>query len=203
MTEKQHLSVFSNLLPIINLSTWILEEFQEDTMVNSLATSDNLPKYSEIITSKFDPIVIAMNPLYDSYCASQAMRDAILSKIMRENKSFVSKLEELQSNTRCRCLDLQAFLIMPVQRICRYPLLFKEALKTLPEDHSCRKPCEKILKRLRKIAAKIDKNVKRHAEVVKLERILRRFSGKVPRTLLTKRHADRSSGKIYMGCFRL
>lgn len=36
----------------------------------------------------------------------------------------------------CRSLDLGSFLLKPVQRICKYPLLLKALLKVTPESHA-------------------------------------------------------------------
>lgn len=37
--------------------------------------------------------------------------------------------EEVRQKPECRRLDLEGYLIKPLQRICRYPLLLKEILK--------------------------------------------------------------------------
>lgn len=34
----------------------------------------------------------------------------------------------------CQGLDLASFLLKPIQRICKYPLLLRELLKNTPED---------------------------------------------------------------------
>jgi RhoGEF domain len=34
----------------------------------------------------------------------------------------------------CQGLDLASFLLKPIQRICKYPLLLKELLKNTPES---------------------------------------------------------------------
>lgn len=51
---------------------------------------------------------------------------------LKENPEFVSFLESCDQNPRCRNLPLFSFLIKPVQRICKYPLLLKVCTEILP-----------------------------------------------------------------------
>lgn len=50
-----------------------------------------------------------------------------------------------------RNLDLGSFLIKPPQRICKYPLLIKEALKNTATDHSDRAPLEAAMVKIQHI----------------------------------------------------
>ncbi len=43
--------------------------------------------------------------------------------------------QEAQLKPEARRLDIESFLIKPLQRLCRYPLLLKELLKQTDETH--------------------------------------------------------------------
>eukprot|EP01126_Amoeba_proteus_P049597 TRINITY_DN5810_c4_g1_i1.p1 TRINITY_DN5810_c4_g1~~TRINITY_DN5810_c4_g1_i1.p1 ORF type:complete len:435 (-),score=116.40 TRINITY_DN5810_c4_g1_i1:81-1355(-) len=66
---------------------------------------------------------------YKTYCTNQSDAFALLEELMECNKDFKEFLEECMSNPRCRGLGLQAWLIKPLQRLCKYPLLLREMLR--------------------------------------------------------------------------
>ena len=63
--------------------------------------------------------------LYAVYCSNQPnIHDRIL-QFKEENSKFDNFLKRTQKKRECRKLDLEAFLITPLQRLCKYPLLLR------------------------------------------------------------------------------
>ncbi|KAL6045839.1 Round spore [Balamuthia mandrillaris] len=79
--------------------------------------------------------------VYSDYCANQnAALDLLFNlKTQKDDESFVRCLETIMTEQpETRNLDIQSFIIKPLQRICKYPLLIKELLKCTPETHKDR-----------------------------------------------------------------
>ena len=62
--------------------------------------------------------------MYTTYCANQPKALAILDRLSK-TPSFSDYLQESLLNPETRALTLFSFLIKPIQRICKYPLLLK------------------------------------------------------------------------------
>lgn len=70
------------------------------------------------------------------------LRVCVLSELQKTERDYVGTLEFLVSN--CMLLGgrkntdvpLEGYLVTPIQRICKYPLLLKELLKRTPRRHS-------------------------------------------------------------------
>jgi len=74
--------------------------------------------------------------MYKIYCANQQIAVGKVTELVQKNVAFKNFLKECNLDPRSRKLGLTDFLIKPVQRICKYPLLFKELARNTPEDHS-------------------------------------------------------------------
>eukprot|EP01124_Arcella_intermedia_P022172 TRINITY_DN3251_c0_g2_i2.p1 TRINITY_DN3251_c0_g2~~TRINITY_DN3251_c0_g2_i2.p1 ORF type:complete len:910 (-),score=230.13 TRINITY_DN3251_c0_g2_i2:122-2851(-) len=72
--------------------------------------------------------------LYSSYCSNYKESLAIVSSASKKNANFMKFLIETQENN-CKGFSLSDFLIKPIQRICKYPLLFRELLSVTTPDH--------------------------------------------------------------------
>lgn len=73
--------------------------------------------------------------LYSIYTENQANQLAKLDECQKRIKTFDRFLQVCHSDAKCKGLMLNAFLIKPVQRLCKYPLLLRELIKNTPEAH--------------------------------------------------------------------
>ncbi|ODM96027.1 Myosin-M heavy chain [Orchesella cincta] len=81
----------------------------------------------------------SMMTAFENYCTRQANAGALLSQLEKEKELLriflrVSQME----NTVLRRMNLPAFLMVPVQRVTRYPLLLSRLVKVTPADHFSR-----------------------------------------------------------------
>jgi len=72
---------------------------------------------------------------YEFYCTNQGFGKLFLEEILLENQQFKAFVNEAQKNPKCMREKLDSFLIKPVQRICRYPLLIQQLSKYTPDNH--------------------------------------------------------------------
>eukprot|EP01088_Endostelium_zonatum_P014587 TRINITY_DN3260_c0_g1_i1.p1 TRINITY_DN3260_c0_g1~~TRINITY_DN3260_c0_g1_i1.p1 ORF type:complete len:1010 (-),score=251.87 TRINITY_DN3260_c0_g1_i1:132-3161(-) len=80
--------------------------------------------------------------IYSVYCATQTQANYFLTHGVKEHLELQQYLNSVQKIPQCRQLDLGSFLIKPIQRICKYPLLLRELLKYTPTTHEDYKQLE-------------------------------------------------------------
>ena len=73
--------------------------------------------------------------VYSTYCSNQQTSHDIMQKLLKKEKKFESFLQYTYARPECQGLDLGSFMIKPIQRICKYPLLMKELLKQTDAAH--------------------------------------------------------------------
>lgn len=73
--------------------------------------------------------------MYTQYSANQPQALAHLEQLSRTNTKFNDCLQISTKDPRCRGLMFGSYLIKPVQRICKYPLLMRELLRYVDESH--------------------------------------------------------------------
>ena len=73
--------------------------------------------------------------IYNEYCSRQANQVAMVDRLTKESSDVRQFLKRQLRHKRCRNLDLCSFLIMPLQRLCKYPLLVKELVASTPKNH--------------------------------------------------------------------
>ena len=63
--------------------------------------------------------------MYKVYCANQNTSLTTVETMTKKNAQFKKILDVCHGDVRCRGLFLQSFLIKPIQRVCKYPLLLR------------------------------------------------------------------------------
>ena len=63
--------------------------------------------------------------MYKVFCANQQTSLAAVDTQTKKNPQFKKNLDICHGDPRCRGLFLQSFLIKPIQRVCKYPLLLR------------------------------------------------------------------------------
>lgn len=114
--------LFSNVIPVLECSDRLLCHlescWQDNIMLLGLSKSiyKNAEKYFHV---------------YVTYCEHQGKLDRTLKKLKEQKGMFAQKLEQLESDPICCGLSFHSFLMLPMQRITRLPLLIDAVLGKL------------------------------------------------------------------------
>jgi len=113
------------------------------------------------ISSSFLTWTERFGEVYSVYCAGEVQAIAILQSLQGENPEFAAFLKKCSDDPNCRKRDLESFLIKPLQRICKYPLLLTEVLKVIPPGSSKREQDQLLqaLEEIKRVVASINAKV--------------------------------------------
>ena len=73
-----------------------------------------------------------------------------------KSRRFQAMQRTVSADPRVKGLDLMSFLIMPMQRLARYPLLIQSLLKCTEETHPDYQSLAQVLAELRKVVAQVN-----------------------------------------------
>lgn len=139
-TESHHL--FSNITDVCEASKKFFTELEARHQNNILIDdiSDIVEKHT---TSTFDP--------YVKYCTNEVYQQRTLQKLLATNPSFKEVLSRIESHEDCRNLPMISFLILPMQRVTRLPLLMDTICQKTPKDSPKYEVCKRALKEVSKL----------------------------------------------------
>jgi len=134
--------LFSNITDVLKVSNDLFDELEQRWLesVNIKTFCDIIYKFS---LKKFQ--------VYMKYCRFKKRQERTL-KQLQEKPKFNGILRLLESDSKCQGLSLHSFLLSPVQRITRYPLLIEAILnrtdsesETYQLTQSCLQKCNDIV----------------------------------------------------------
>mmetsp|Transcript_6403 Transcript_6403/g.19413 ORF Transcript_6403/g.19413 Transcript_6403/m.19413 type:complete len:1200 (-) Transcript_6403:166-3765(-) len=101
------------------------------------------------------------------YCKNQSICLQSL-KVLLNEPSLKQWFAKIHRNKRLRSLDLEAYLVTPMQRICRYPLLLREVIKYTDEDNDDKPLLREAMREIECVVAAANeaKRVADHADDV-------------------------------------
>ncbi|XP_039420027.1 rho guanine nucleotide exchange factor 16 [Corvus cornix cornix] len=114
MTQTEHHHLFSNIGDILTVSTNFFEELEKRHQEHLL-----IPDISDIVEEHASK---HFNP-YISYCSNEVYQQRTLDKLLTTNPLFKETLKQIERKPECGGLPMISFLILPMQRVTRLPLL--------------------------------------------------------------------------------
>lgn len=72
---------------------------------------------------------------YITFCGRQLDSAALLQELTESNTAFREVVKKCQGNYLTKGMPLSSFLIKPMQRITKYPLLIGKVLENTPSEH--------------------------------------------------------------------
>ncbi|KAL6052950.1 Rho guanine nucleotide exchange factor (GEF) 17, variant 3 [Balamuthia mandrillaris] len=162
LNKMEQAMIFSNVEALLDVNSALLEDLFRRQKENIV-----VERVGDILVERSD-----LFKLYAVYCSNQPIIMTELTKLKTKYPPFKEFLDEAFRNPQCRLLELHSFLIHPLQRICKYPLLLKELLKNTPEDHPDHKDLKEALERISEVVDLINertRQVKNVADVTEIE----------------------------------
>nr|XP_047923466.1 rho guanine nucleotide exchange factor 16 isoform X4 [Anser cygnoides] len=114
MTQTEHHHLFSNIGDILAVSTSFFEDLEKRHQENLV-----MPDISDIVEEHASK---HFNP-YVSYCSNEVYQQRTLQRLLTTNPLFKEALKQIERKPECGGLPMISFLILPMQRVTRLPLL--------------------------------------------------------------------------------
>nr|XP_054503880.1 rho guanine nucleotide exchange factor 16 [Agelaius phoeniceus] len=114
MTQTEHHHLFSNIGDILTVSKSFFEDLEKRHQEHLV-----IPDISDIVEEHASK---HFNP-YISYCSNEVYQQRTLDKLLTTNPLFKETLKQIERKPECGGLPMISFLILPMQRVTRLPLL--------------------------------------------------------------------------------
>ncbi|XP_039615127.1 rho guanine nucleotide exchange factor 38 isoform X2 [Polypterus senegalus] len=136
--------LFINIESIKQVSASLLANLEE-------ATAGVDPEI-QIIGKPFSHVKVEMEEAYKNYCYYQDDANSLLSTYEKDeevNQQFINCIMTLKTiydrEGKSNLLNMRSFMIKPVQRVMKYPLLLRELWNCTPDSHPDIRPLEEAL----------------------------------------------------------
>ncbi|XP_036941845.1 intersectin-2a isoform X2 [Acanthopagrus latus] len=162
LTEAEMGMIFVNWRELIMCNTKLLKALR----VRKKTGGENMPV--QLIGDLLAAELAHMQP-YIRFCSCQLNAAALLQSKTYNQPEFKDFLKKIATNYRCKGMPLSSFLLKPMQRITRYPLLIKNILEHTPDDHADRSPLREALERAEELCSQVNEGVREKENSDRLE----------------------------------
>uniref|UniRef100_A0ABM5F7F2 Intersectin-2-like isoform X2 n=1 Tax=Pogona vitticeps TaxID=103695 RepID=A0ABM5F7F2_9SAUR len=133
LTQEQLLVVFGNIQELIDLNENFLEYLQEEI---DQAFEQGDEDLMTVCIGEIFLEFVNMLPAFQTYCLQQSSSVNMLNALEKEKELLRIFLNVSQNdNTALRRMNLRSFLMAPLQRVTKYPLLLSRIIKATIEYH--------------------------------------------------------------------
>ncbi|KAG7268425.1 hypothetical protein CRUP_008975 [Coryphaenoides rupestris] len=151
ITKTEHHHLFSNITDVCAVSKKFFKELEDRHQQNILidSISDIVNEHAQ---SNFDR--------YITYCSNEVYQQRTLQRLVSKNPVFKEVLTRIEAHPDCRNLPMFSFLILPMQRITRLPLLMDTICQKTPKDSDRYGECKKALQAVSKVVRKCNEGAR-------------------------------------------
>jgi ankyrin repeat protein len=156
LSEKAVRAIFWNIEHLVEINRALLADLEKIELNADKIGGANIGQ----IFLRHMP---ALEAGYIDWCSSQAITSRSLRIL--ESHEFITQWIDLKRTSRkeCKSQSLGSFLIKPLQRACRYPLLMRELVKYTLESNADRPRIEQAIGAIQKLVARANE-IKRDAD---------------------------------------
>ncbi|KAJ3307215.1 Myosin 10A, isoform D [Kappamyces sp. JEL0829] len=146
--------IFSNIEQVLPVNQELLRELEKKQTINPVIES-----LGDIVIRVSDYL-----KMYTMYCSNHPYAVMKLQNV-RQTRAVARFLDQQAQHPDSRCMDLGSFLLKPIQRVCKYPLLLRDLLRATDANHPDCDNLTKALSKIETVVAAINEGA-RHAENV-------------------------------------
>ncbi|XP_045580797.1 rho guanine nucleotide exchange factor 26 isoform X2 [Salmo salar] len=151
MTKTEHHHLFSNITDVCEASKKFFKELedmhQQNVVIDDI--SDIVFRHAQ---SNFDP--------YITYCSNEVYQQRTLQRLISKSPVFKEVLTRIEGHPDCRNLPMISFLILPMQRVTRLPLLMDVICQKASKGSSQYEACKKALQSVSKVVRKCNEGAR-------------------------------------------
>ncbi|XP_016404248.1 intersectin-2-like [Sinocyclocheilus rhinocerous] len=162
LTEAEMSMIFVNWQELIMCSTKLLKALR----VCKKMAGERMPVQvvGDILSSELSHM-----QAYIRFCSCQLNAAALLQQKTDKSPDFKLFLKKIASNYRCKGMPLSSFLLKPMQRITRYPLLIKNILENTPPTHADHANLQAALEQAEELCSQVNEGVREKENSDRLE----------------------------------
>ncbi|XP_053479620.1 rho guanine nucleotide exchange factor 26-like isoform X1 [Ictalurus furcatus] len=151
MTKTDHHHLFSNIVDVCEASKKFFEELEDRHQQNIVIDdiSDIVIRHAQ---ANFEP--------YVTYCSNEVYQQRTFQRLANKSPTFKEVLSRIEAHPDCRNLPMISFLILPMQRVTRLPLLMDTICQKTPKDSPQYEACKKALQSVSKLVRKCNEGAR-------------------------------------------
>ncbi|XP_048829859.1 intersectin-2b isoform X1 [Brienomyrus brachyistius] len=162
LTDSEMNMIFVNWNELIASNTALLKALQP----RKSAAGEGVPV--QMIGDVLASHLSSMQP-YILFCSCQLNAAALLQHKTDQEPDFKIFLKKIATDYRCKGMPLSSFLLKPMQRITRYPLIIKNILESTPETHVDHSHLQEALEKAEELCLQVNEGVREKENSDRLE----------------------------------
>ncbi|XP_028279897.1 intersectin-1-like isoform X3 [Parambassis ranga] len=162
LTEKEVAMIFVNWKELIMCNIKLLKALR----VRKKMSGDRMPvkMIGDILTNQLPH----MQP-YIRFCSCQLNGATLIQQKTDDNPEIKDFLKRLAMDPRCKGMPLSSFLLKPMQRVTRYPLIIKNIIENTPESHPDHSHLKAALEKAEELCSQVNEGVREKENSDRLE----------------------------------